>query len=427
MQSLQQMLPQPAPDTQSTPDPPVFSPINDDPRKIIESEIELLEYVLETLDTTKVVDELNAHYTTGRRGYSKSAMWRAYVASFVLGCRYTNDLIRRLKGDPALREICGFGRLPVRTTFNRFINGLADHDEIIEQALVEITDRLHDVLPELGQTVAIDSTAIKTYANPRRYEKTDPDARPGVKHVSNSAQGKTTEWFVGYKAHMITDATYGIPLTVITTPGNVYDGTKLEPMLNKSDKLFDWFGPEIMIADRGYDSKKNTNLLYRRGTKAVIKAKDMRPVKDGEKQLIRGVWDQYGVPHCTGGAKMEFVMEDPDRGYLYRCPNGGCKIIDNLIGCQVEIWQNPLDDLRLFGIPRRESPEWKEIYGKRYAVERPFKSAKQHRRLEHHTIRGLAKMRLHVLMCVLTFNATVLVNHRMLERESLMWMVPRVP
>lgn len=60
------------------------------------------------LDTTEIVTEL-ANRTNrdprGRRGYSKESLWRAYVASFVMNHRYTNDMIRMLRGNQTIREL----------------------------------------------------------------------------------------------------------------------------------------------------------------------------------------------------------------------------------------------------------------------------------------------------------------------------------
>ena len=50
--------------------------------------------------------------------------------------------------------------------------------------------------------------------------------------------------------------------------------------------------------------------------------------------------------------------------------------------CQDEVWGDPWADIRLFGVLRRGSPEWKALYSKRQTIERIFKSMKQSRRLE---------------------------------------------
>ena len=112
-----------------------------------------------------------------------------------------------------------------------------------------------------------------------------------------------------------------------------------------------------------------------------------------------------------GKIPMEYVRSDPERGHLYRCR--GCHLMDSTKGgtrhCDSEVWENG-QDLRLFGILRRGSPEWKSLYGKRQAIERVFKSMKESRRLERHCVRGLRQVTLHALMSTLAYQVTVLVS-----------------
>ena len=86
-----------------------------------------LAETLDAVDATKVLDRLRSYRPTGRQGYPLRALWRSYLASFVLNLPSTNALIRRLQDDPALRALCGFTELPHRTTFNRFNSRLSHH------------------------------------------------------------------------------------------------------------------------------------------------------------------------------------------------------------------------------------------------------------------------------------------------------------
>ena len=57
----------------------------------------------------------------------------------------------------------------------------------------------------------------------------------------------------------------------------------------------------------------------------------------------------------------------------------GCPLKNSRKGgilyCDTEVWEDPRRNIRLFGIIRRDSPEWKEFYTKRQAVERVFQVA----------------------------------------------------
>ena len=101
----------------------------------------------------------------------------AYFASFVMGMPHTNAMIRRLHSDPEVRRICGFGdSLPHRSTFNRFISRLADHRELVERCMDGVTEELAGRLPGFGETVAVDSTNVRTHSNPDRALVSDPEA-----------------------------------------------------------------------------------------------------------------------------------------------------------------------------------------------------------------------------------------------------------
>ena len=125
---------------------------------------------------------------------------------------------------------------------------------------------------------------------------------------------------------------------------------------------------------------------------------------------------------------MEYVRSDPEKGHLYRCK--GCHLADSMSGgirhCDSQVWEDPSQNIRLFGVVRRGSQEWKDLYTKRQAIERVFKSMKESRRLERHCIRGLRQITLHAVMSALAFQATVLVRLRAGEAQWMRWMVRKV-
>ena len=420
MQATLPILSQPNPPTQ----PPPAKKRARKPRFLekdtINSQIELLKLVFEEIDKTEIIDRLEEDYTTGRRGYPKRSMFRAICIMYVFNFTSQNVLIDNLKSNEQLRTICGFEHLPDRRTFNRNFDQLATYADLIDDAITSIVNGLHDELPDLGSRVAIDSTAIRTYSNGNRKVVSDPDASWGYKNSSKTKGGKPEKFF-GYKAHMITDVTYGIPLSVSTGKSGGNDFTTLIPMINKTEMNFDWFAPEVVIADRGYDSKKNYNFLWSKGIHPVIKNRDMTKSKNKDgtdrknKKLYKDIFDKDGVPHCPERYKMTFMFTHPKRGHFYHC-----------LHCSNHMWVDPMKDIRRFGTIRRASKQWDDIYSERYAVERPFKSLKQHRRLEHHTVRGKARIHLHVLLSTLTFLATVAANVKHRPDEYRVWMVPRI-
>ena len=231
-----------------------------------------LAAILDGIDETPLLERLGEYRRTGRHGYPVRAMWRMYLAKFVLKIRYNNQLLERLRGSRKLREVCGFGDdVPSESALSRFVSRLADHQDLVEQCLVNVTGELRGLvpavkqregrqdqpLPPLGAVLAIDSTLFETYANPNRRSvhdaPADPDAKWGLKHSSRTKEGKK-EWGFGYKMHMISDATHGVPLAFTVTPANENDSTQLTGVLKKTLTDHPWIEAGTFLADRGYDS-----------------------------------------------------------------------------------------------------------------------------------------------------------------------------
>ena len=383
-----------------------------------------LAAVLDNLSDAPLLARLWLYRANGRPGWPLRSLWRAYVASFVLNLGSTNDLIRLLMRDRQVRRLCGFGAsLPHRTTFNRFISRLACHPDLVEQSIASVTNRLRDLLPDLGDEVAVDSTTVRTHANPNRQTLSDPQASWTAKNSTKAKEGGK-EWHYGYKLHMVADANHGIPLGMKVTTAKRGDSPELHSVMDQARGWFPWFRPTAVMADRGYDSMSNYRHIQRHGGVPVILIRELSRTK-----LYDGIYTKEGVPTCLGQIPMEWVRTDPASGHhLYRC--AGCELAGTKAGmvlrCDDEVWEDPTTNPRLFSPIRRQSPEWKALYAKRQAIERTFKSLKQSRRLERHCARGLARVRLHCLMAVLTYQATALASAKAGQTRWLRWMVAKV-
>ena len=383
---------------------------------------------LDAVEAAPILYRLQAYRHTGRPGYPLRPLWRAYLASFFLNLPSTNALKRALEDDPRLRALCGFeGALPSRYTFYRFIRRLACHRDLVDEAFAHVTDALKEHLPGLGEQVAVDSTSIRTHANPNRKTPRDPEAAWGAKHSPRTKDGAGTEYFYGYKAHTVADAVYGVPLALVVTPGNKNDSPWLPTVMERAAAQYSWWAPKVAIADRGYDSAANHEWLDARGIAPIIHIRKL-PAKDG---LRGGVYTFDGTPTCMGNVPMEYAGDDPATGArLYICREGGCHLRDSRAGgvlyCNDEVWEDPGSNLRLFGRVRRGSPEWAAYYRRRYSIERVFKGMKESRRLERHYTRGLRMITLHALMSALGFQATALAKVRAGQEVDMRWMVRRV-
>ena len=382
-----------------------------------------LAAVFSSLDDAALLARLQEYRPTGRPGYPLKALWRAYVASFILNLPHTNALIRRLEDEPDFRYLCGFlGPLPHRTTFNRFIQRLSYHTDLVQTVFADLTRQLKTMLPDLGAEVAIDSTTVRSHCSPNRKRISDPEASWTAKN-SARAKEKGKEWHHDYKVHMVADANYGVPLAHLVTTAKRNDSPELPAVIARTEALYPWFKPSAVVADRGYDSVANHEYLHQRGILPVIHIR-----RKANAALHDGIYTVQGVPTCLGQVPMEYVRSDPEKGHLYRCK--GCHLADSMSGgirhCDSQVWEDPAKNIRLFGVVRRGSQEWKDLYAKRQAIERVFKSMKESRRLERHCVRGLRQITLHAAMSVLAFQVTVLVRLRAGEVEWMRWVVRKV-
>ena len=382
-----------------------------------------LEAVFGSLNDGPLCNHLDEHGRNGRPGYPVKALWYSYVAAFLLNLPHTNALIRTLRDSPALSRQCGFsGPLPHRTTFNRFIQRLSHHSELVEAVFADLTQQLRLYLPELGQDVAVDSTTVRSHCNPNRRRISDSEASWTAKN-STQAKAGGKEWKHGFKVHMVADVNYGIPLAHVVTTAKQNDSPMLPAVITAAESLYPWFRPSAVIADRGYDSMANHEYIDQKGILPIIHIR-----RRAHAALFDGIYTEKGVPTCMGGVEMEYIRSDPQKGHLYRCR--GCHLAKSrrggVVHCRTEVWEDPSRNIRLFGAIRRDGPEWKTMYAKRQGIERVFKGMKESRRLERHCVRGLRQITLHALMSALAFQATVLMRLQAGEVSRMCWMVEKV-
>ena len=159
-------------------------------------------------------------------------------------------------------------------------------------------------------------------------------------------------WF-GYKAHMVSDAVYELPIHVeVTTASRSDFQSYIPPLRNANIK------PDYILADAGYDALYNYEF--------TLDELDAIPVIDLNK---RGKKNTTRIPKRS---KQEL----------------------RLLGKR----NNPGID--------RDSAEWKRLYSKRVSVERLFSRMKECRRLTKLRHRGLDKVSLHVYLSTLTIVAS---------------------
>ena len=191
------------------------------------------------------------------------------------------------------------------------------------------------------------------------------------------------------KFHMVTDANYDLPLTGTVTTAKRNNSPLLPTVMEHGEALHPWLVPRVAVADRGYDAKSNHQYLIDHGVLPIIHIRKAT----AHNGLRDGIYESKGAPTCFGSVPMEYVTSHPEFGHMYRCQEGGCHLAGSLKGgiihCDAEVWEDPARNPRVLGPVRRDSQEWEDLYSKRQAIERIFKSLKESRRLNSHCTRGL--------------------------------------
>ena len=382
--------------------------------------------------------------------YDRLPMVLVLLASYdsdIKGVTNMTALVDNLREDASLREICGFTDLvPSRSTFIRALEIMEQEDawQILEEIKHQAVDERQSRDPGFGRCVAVDSTVIPAYCNPNRKTvryraegcdpetcewcrncrgdpkrcacaRSDPQASWIKKYDARAPKGYIWVW--GYKYHMLVDVETGDEIVGILTNGRTGDSPMLRQLFLLAEDRFPWFAPELLLADRGYDSRKNVEFLNARGTHTVIPKRELP-----KRRFHHKVYNHQGVPTCEHGNLMQYVRTDVlTENYVYvradECdgledclrreadpPPRGYSVLGN------EVWVDPKEDPWVFGYPYRHgSEEFHVLYLYRLTVERAFGEMKKPGRLTQFQFRGEARVRLHSIMCTLMQQIAIVV------------------
>ena len=322
-----------------------------------------LEWVLRYLPDEPVVQALKARRGRGRDDYPIEAMWRTLMAGVVFQHDSIASLVRELRRNPALLEVCGFAALPrqgrtVRTiqrdaqtgqarvvslsapvfdnvpagsNLSRFLSNVVRVEE--ERGLVSgmmdvLRTQLMEVLPDFGRHLGYDGKAVESHSTGQASRKTgrtsDPDAdwgkheTQGVDATTGQAWTKVKRWF-GYELHLIADSAYEIPVWFDVTKASASECKRLSGAV---DELFGK-APELaercadFSADKGLDSGPLKAKLWDRyrirpliDTRAMWREEKAMPGYDPSKPILRSL-DPDRVDTILYSEKGEVLCRDP--------------------------------------------------------------------------------------------------------------------
>ncbi len=439
------------------------------------SDLDRLQLVLEHLPDVELVSCLERDRGRGRDTYPVAAVWNAIVAGIVLQHPTVESLLRELRRNAELRQVCGFNPIlgtdavPSSFAMSRFFANLMKHEDLAKAMFEELVRKLKVALPDLGRHLGFDGKAIPSFSTGSKDRQTgqttDPDAdwgRKTYRGVDDKGRPweKVTRWF-GYQLHLICDTTLEIPVAFEVLPASTSEVTRLVPMVEELLVAH----PEIvercddLPADRGLDSAKVNGALWdecrikpvidtRRLWKDEKKEQGFDPTREITRALDPDradtvVYTERGQLLCVCPAtgtqrRMAFWGFEEDRDTLHwRCPAAACAFEckgrreceraalghETSFGRVVRV---KLDlDRRIFTPIPRDSPSWKRLYARRTSIERVNARLDQVFGFERHTIRGLTKMRLRVGLSLAVMLALAVGSIAQKKPELMRLLVPK--
>ena len=244
----------------------------------------------------------------GRPAFEMEPFIRAFLARSFFRIATADDLRKRLRADPNLRQICGFRKVPSAATFSRRLTVLSATPLII-RALNDIAAHYHE--GHIVGHISRDSTAIPVREKPinkksdvvivpqpkrKRGRPRKGESRP-AKRLSRlerqlrmkpgkavaeldsacawgckkNSQGNVSFW-KGYKLHLdVTDL--GIPVTAVVTAANVHDSQLAIPMEKWTERKITYL---YSVMDSAYDARPIAGYIEGKGRVPLIDPNNRR-------------------------------------------------------------------------------------------------------------------------------------------------------
>lgn len=356
-----------------------------------------LKGLLDSPEIGHLIEELRATRWTGRPGYPVRTMVGLALAKSLYAIPTWTKVVALVADHWKLQRVLGCeGDPPSVYAAYRFQEKLRGNREMVERCIDGVVEALKAKLPNYGTDLAIDASDMPAYANGQRYVSkdseternwhTDPDASWGHRSAVSTRRGGG---FFGYRLHAAVCVATDLPVawTVETAKANetrfaadLIDTAQRRGLLAASAAM-----------DKGYDQRPVYERCAERDCLPLIPLRQTPDVKRGDDQPPRcehGVWTFAGSDRKREASK-------------WRCPTGECVPASTWIAAS-----------RLHPLVPRESKRWKTGYRKRAAVEREFGRLKNQWGLKPLRCRGLARVRLHADLTILTKLACALARLR---------------
>lgn len=419
----------------------------------------LLRDIQQTIDFTFIYDLVKDKYSedNGRPSINPVVLFKIVFIQYLFGIRSMRQTIKEIEVNMAYRWFLGYDLIqpiPHFSTFgknySRRFAGTDIFEQIFERILREaVKSNLVD-----PATVFIDATHIKASANKKKaidkqvpveakhyYQEllkeinedraehdkrpfNDNDEPPPTKNIKKSTtdpdcgdfhKGEHQRCFA-YTAHVACDPNNFI-LKAEVSAGNVHDSVMFDGVYNQVKETF----PDIeaVVVDAGYKTPWICKQVFDDGRIAVTPYK--RPMtKEGFFKKREYVYDEYyDCILCPNNQVLKYSTTSRDGYREYKSDSKVCAGCPMRTQCtqskngQKVVIRHVWEDYIERAEDIRHTPQGKELYTMRgQTIERVFADAKEKHFMRYTHLRGLAKVKMEVLLTFTCMNMKKLAKWR---------------
>jgi transposase len=412
----------------------------------------LLREIHQAIDFSFIYDLVKDKYSqdNGRPSIDPVVLFKIVFIQYLFGIRSMRQTIKEIEVNMAYRWFLGYNMLepiPHFTTFgknySRRFAGTDIFEKIFERILLEAV-RCNFVDPS---AVFIDATHIKASANKKKninqevkveakhyhdelmeeinkdraeHDKKpfndDDDDPPKTKNIKKSTtdpdcgefhKGEHQKCFA-YSAHVACDKNNFI-LKAEVSAGNVHDSVMFDRLYNRVTESFPQI--EAVVLDSGYKTPWICKQIFDDERKAVTPYK--RPMtKEGFFKKYEYVYDEYyDCVICPNNQILEYSTTNRDGYREFKSDPQVCKSCSMRAQCtesksaQKVVTRHVWEEYLELAEDVRHSPEGKDLYTQRgQTIERVFADAKEKHFMRYTHLRGLAKLKMQVLLTFACMN-----------------------
>ena len=352
-----------------------------------------LSVLLDSPEVASLIADLESTRWTGRPGYPIRVMVGMALVKSLYSLPTWTRTVRLVAEHDALRAT--LGATPSVDACYRFTIKLRRFKPMLDACVEAVLASLHDEMPKLGSTVAIDGSDLPAYANgqrflskggPERKRYSDPDASWG--HRSSISVRKGGGYY-GYKIHAAVDTATDLPVAWQVETARDSELPVVPVLLDRI--MGRGWSLAHAVLDKGYDAVSVYETCENRGIRPIIPLRKTPAVVAGK----------HKPPACEHGS-WTFAGSDTKRGASkWRCPSGDCT--------PASVW---VKADRLHPLVPRSTDRWGDLYRQRGSVEREFGRLKHEWAMLPLRVRRIERVRLHVDLTILSRLAVALAKAR---------------